>query len=185
MVDIDWLKDSSYGNNPRFQKMAPEQRAAAMAFRRPQHAADQRHHRHLHRHADRLPAVRALLPGGGEGHEGAARLQALVLDHVLVVAARSLLNSRRRRLHAAHATTTRWAPASCSRCAQRAAFSTVPSDVRARRSSTPQHSRDSSAWILSIIGVRTFSQRSWSYSAIFALIPVVLIYGIWAFFAFR
>jgi uncharacterized membrane protein YhdT len=38
---------------------------------------------------------------------------------------------------------------------------------------------------LSIIGVRTFSQRSWAYSAVVALIPVVLIYGIWAFFAFR
>ena len=41
------------------------------------------------------------------------------------------------------------------------------------------------SWILMIIGVRTWSQRSWAFSAIFILLPVVVIYGIWAFFAFR
>lgn len=39
--------------------------------------------------------------------------------------------------------------------------------------------------ILSIIGVHTWSQRSWIFSAIVALIPVALFYGIWAIFAFR
>jgi hypothetical protein len=41
------------------------------------------------------------------------------------------------------------------------------------------------AWILMIIGVRTWSQRSWVFSALFILLPVVVIYGIWAFLAFR
>jgi hypothetical protein len=40
-------------------------------------------------------------------------------------------------------------------------------------------------WILLIIGVRTWSQRSWLFSSIVALIPVVLLYGIWSAFAFR
>ena len=39
--------------------------------------------------------------------------------------------------------------------------------------------------ILVIIGVHTWSQRSWVFSAIVALIPLVLFYGIWATFAFR
>lgn len=39
-------------------------------------------------------------------------------------------------------------------------------------------------WILAIIGVQTWTQRSWLFSTIFVMIPVVLIYGIWAIFAF-
>jgi hypothetical protein len=41
------------------------------------------------------------------------------------------------------------------------------------------------SWILMIIGVKVWSQRSWAFSAIFILLPAVVIYGIWAFFAFR
>jgi hypothetical protein len=40
-------------------------------------------------------------------------------------------------------------------------------------------------WVLMIIGVRTWSQRSWAFSAIFVLLPVVIVYGIWSTFAFR
>ncbi|HEY5809365.1 MAG TPA: YIP1 family protein [Povalibacter sp.] len=39
--------------------------------------------------------------------------------------------------------------------------------------------------ILMIIGVRVWSQRSWVFSGIFTLLPTVVIYGIWAFVAFR
>ena len=41
------------------------------------------------------------------------------------------------------------------------------------------------SWILMIIGVRVWSQRSWAFSATFILLPVVVLYGIWAAFAFR
>jgi hypothetical protein len=41
------------------------------------------------------------------------------------------------------------------------------------------------SWALLIIGVHTWSQRSWGFSASFVLIPIAVIYGIWAFFAFR
>lgn len=41
------------------------------------------------------------------------------------------------------------------------------------------------SWILMIIGVRTWSQRSWAFSTIYILLPVLVIYGIWAFFAFK
>ena len=38
---------------------------------------------------------------------------------------------------------------------------------------------------LTIIGIRVWSQRSWAFSATVALLPWVVIYGLWAFFAFR
>jgi len=41
------------------------------------------------------------------------------------------------------------------------------------------------SWILMIIGVRTWSQRGWSFSAAFVLVPIVAIYGLWAFISFR
>jgi hypothetical protein len=37
---------------------------------------------------------------------------------------------------------------------------------------------------LSIIGVKTWSTKSWTFSAVFVLLPFVLIYGIWAYLAF-
>ncbi|HMA10799.1 MAG TPA: hypothetical protein VKO83_02850, partial [Steroidobacteraceae bacterium] len=38
---------------------------------------------------------------------------------------------------------------------------------------------------LSVVGVRAWSGRSWLFSSIFALLPYVLIYGIWAFISLR
>lgn len=39
-------------------------------------------------------------------------------------------------------------------------------------------------WALMIIGVRTWTQRSWGFSAAFVLVPVAVIFGIWAFITF-
>jgi hypothetical protein len=36
-----------------------------------------------------------------------------------------------------------------------------------------------------IIGVHVWSQRSWVFSVIFVMLPNVVLYAIWAFFAFR
>ncbi len=41
------------------------------------------------------------------------------------------------------------------------------------------------AWLLSIIGIQQWSKRSWLFSTVFALLPSVLVYGIWAWIAFR
>ena len=41
------------------------------------------------------------------------------------------------------------------------------------------------SWILMIIGVHSWSRRSWTFSALFILVPTAAIYAIWAFFAFR
>ena len=40
------------------------------------------------------------------------------------------------------------------------------------------------SWALMIIGVRTWSQRSWVFSSVLVLLPAVVIYGIWAAIAF-
>jgi hypothetical protein len=39
--------------------------------------------------------------------------------------------------------------------------------------------------VLTVIGVRVWSGRSMLFSMVFGLLPTVLIYGVWAFFAFR
>lgn len=39
------------------------------------------------------------------------------------------------------------------------------------------------AWWLSIVGVKTWSGRSWLFSAIYVLLPILLCYGGWAWFA--
>ena len=41
------------------------------------------------------------------------------------------------------------------------------------------------SWALAIIGVRTWSGRSLGFSTIFVLLPAVVIYGIWAAIAFK
>ncbi len=41
------------------------------------------------------------------------------------------------------------------------------------------------SWVLMVIGVRNWSQRSWAFSATIIALPIVLIYGIWALLAFR
>jgi hypothetical protein len=41
------------------------------------------------------------------------------------------------------------------------------------------------SWGLAIIGVHSWSNRSWTFSAVFVLLPFVLIYGTWAFFALQ
>jgi hypothetical protein len=40
-------------------------------------------------------------------------------------------------------------------------------------------------WWLSVVGVKVWSGRSTLFCVVFALLPSVLIYGIWALFAFR
>lgn len=41
------------------------------------------------------------------------------------------------------------------------------------------------SWTLMIIGVKTWSQRSWEFSAAFVLVPLAVIFGLWAFIALR
>ena len=40
-------------------------------------------------------------------------------------------------------------------------------------------------WALMIIGVHTWTRRSWLFSTLFVMLPTVVIYAVWGFFAFR
>ena len=40
-------------------------------------------------------------------------------------------------------------------------------------------------WWLTVLGVRVWSGRSWLFSSVFALTPIVLIYGAWAAWAYK
>ena len=40
------------------------------------------------------------------------------------------------------------------------------------------------AWIITIIGIKTWSNRSWLFSTVVAMLPAVIIYGVWAIIAF-
>ncbi|HEX2585160.1 MAG TPA: hypothetical protein VHL14_08505, partial [Steroidobacteraceae bacterium] len=39
--------------------------------------------------------------------------------------------------------------------------------------------------VLLVLGIRVWSQRSWLFSVLFALMPTIVIYGIWAMVAFK
>lgn len=41
------------------------------------------------------------------------------------------------------------------------------------------------ALYLAVVGVKTWSGRSWLFSTVFAVLPYVLIYGIWGYISFR
>jgi hypothetical protein len=40
-------------------------------------------------------------------------------------------------------------------------------------------------WWLSVLGVRVWSGKSWLFSSLFALTPIVIMYGGWAAWAFK
>jgi hypothetical protein len=40
-------------------------------------------------------------------------------------------------------------------------------------------------WGLIVLGVRTWSKKSWGFSTVFVLLPFVVMYGGWALFAFK
>jgi hypothetical protein len=39
------------------------------------------------------------------------------------------------------------------------------------------------SWVIAIIGMHTWSKRSWLFSSVMVLLPVVLVYGVWAWYA--
>ncbi len=41
------------------------------------------------------------------------------------------------------------------------------------------------SWWLTVVGVRVWTGRSWLFSSVFALLPIVVVYGGWALWAFK
>ena len=184
VVDIEWLKDAMYGSNPDMQKLSEAERAKAMSV--------------VSRNALRLgsaisiavvlPVVFLLLSlylwlaakvtGLSQGFKHWFALNcwtALPMLLSTIVSAVLLLLSD--------------TPQVSPSVLQPLSFNEL---LFHRPADSPGHALISSlsipsilSWILMIIGVRTWSQRSWTFSTVFILLPAVVIYGIWAFFAFR
>ena len=41
------------------------------------------------------------------------------------------------------------------------------------------------SWVLQVIGIHVWSQRSWLFSVLFVAVPTILFFGIWALIAFK
>lgn len=184
MVDIEWLKDAMFSNNPDMQKLPEAERAAAMAM--------------LGRNTLLwssvvsaififpiffllqslyllLAAKVTKLPQGFRHWFALSCWSALPLLLSTVVAAIFLIISD----------TTQVSPSVLQPLS-------INELVLHRPMGSPGHTLLESltlpgvlSWILLIIGVRVWSQRSWAFSAIFILLPIVVLYAIWSAFAFR
>jgi magnesium-transporting ATPase (P-type) len=185
IVDIEWLKDAMFGNNPKFQQMDEDKRAAAMAmFGRGPLLWSSVISMFIF-----IPAV-LLLEGlyllvaakvtklslGFKHWFSLACWTSLPMLLTTVVGAILLILADNSQV----AQYSVMAPLSLNELLLH-----VPAGG-------PGYSLFESLSIpfflscaLMIIGVHNWSQRSWGFSAIVVLLPWVLIYGIAAFFSFR
>ena len=184
VVDIDWLKEQLFGNNPDFQKMAPEQRAGAMSF------------------MGRNTMMISGIVGTFIGLPIAFLISALyyfIAAHVTKVplgykhwfsmvcwaSLPIVLNAIAAVLFLLLRDNDQIGPGTLQPLSFNELFFHVPLGARGQSFLDSLSIPALMSTALSIIGVRVFSLRSWLYSTIVALIPLVLIYGIWAFVAFR
>ena len=185
-VDIEWFKDAMFGNNPDVKKLPEEQRAAMMG----------------------MYTRNTLLYGSMIGLLFFMPIMFLVSALYLWVAAKvtKLPQDLRFKHWFAFACWTAL-PTVLSNvvAAVMLAMSDSPqigpsalaplslnSLVFGRTMADPGYSLLESltipnllGWALMVIGVRAWTQRSWAFSTLFIAIPAVVIYGIWAFLAFR
>lgn len=184
VVDIDWMKDALYSNNPDFQKMAPEQRAAAM----------------------QIVGRKTMLIGSVIAMLGAIPFFYLVTSVYYLLAAKVTKVS----LGLKHwFTLTSWSalpgligtvvaalllllrdndqvgPGVLQPLGLNELFFHLPLGNKAQGFLDALSIPGFLSWALAIVGVRVWTQRSWLYSAIFVLIPAVVVFGVWGFFVFR
>jgi len=183
IVDIEWLKDAMYTNNPDFQKMPPEQRLQTLAF----------------------VGRNMMMISGVIGICVALPVIYLLFSLYYLVAAKITKVP----LGFKHwFTLTCWSALPALLSALVAAVMLLirdndqvgpgvlqPLGLNELFFHRPPGGQQTFfdginipgmlGWILAIIGVRAWSQRSWLFSAIFVLLPVVVLFGILGFFAFR
>lgn len=184
IVDIEWLKDVMFSNNPKFQELDEEKRAATMAMfgRGPLLWSS-------------VVSMFILIPGvlllealyllvaakvtklslGFKHWFTLACWTSLPMLLTVVVAAIMLVLAENSQI----------APSVMAPLSLNELLLHVPADGPGYALFESLSIPAFLSWALMIIGVRTWSQRSWAFSAIVVLLPWVLIYGIAAFFAFR
>lgn len=184
VVDIEWLKELMFSNNPDIQKMAPEQRAQAMAF--------------VGRNTMLFGSMFGVLVGVPIIYLISALYYFIVAKITKVPlgfrhwftlvswsALPGLLSTVAAVIFLLLRDNDQIAPGVLQPLSLNELVFHVPMGAKGQTFLEALNIPAILSSVLSIIGVRVFSQRSWQYSTIVALIPVVLLYGIWAFLAFR
>jgi hypothetical protein len=184
VVDIEWLKDSMFSSNPKLQQMSGEQRAAAMAM----YGRNTMRWSSLVSMFIVLPlvfVVEALyllvaakitkLSPGFKHWFALVCWTSLPMLLTTIVAAILLILSD----------TPQMSPSVLQPLSLNELLLHVPAGGKGFSLFEAVNIPALLSWALMIIGIRTWSQRSWGFSAIVTLLPWVVIYALWAFFAFR
>ena len=184
MVDIEWLKDLMSSTDPSFQKMSEDERAAAMAM----FGRNMLLWSSVISMFIVIPAVLLLealyllvaakvtkLSMGFKHWFALACWTSLPMLLTTVVAAILLILSENSQV----------APSVMAPLSLNELLLHVPAGGPGYTLFESLGIPTFLSWALMMIGVRTWSQRSWAFSAIVTLLPWVVIYGLWAFFAFR
>jgi hypothetical protein len=186
MVDVEWFKDAMFGSNPDVQKMPEEQRTAMMS----------------------MYTRNTLLWGSMVGLLFGMPLVYVVSALYLWLAAKvtklpqdlrfkhwfafscwtalpTLLSNLVAAIMLGMSDTTQVSPSALAPLSLNALLFQVPMSGAGYSLYESLTIPNFLGWALMIIGVRVWAQRSWTFSAAFILAPAVVIYGVWAFFAFR
>jgi hypothetical protein len=184
VVDIEWFKDALYSNNPDFQKLPEEQRAAAMnmmgrntllwgsviggLFALPVFYV-------LHALYFLLAAKITKMPLGFKHWFALVSWSSLPLLIGTVVAAVLMLLSDNNQM----------SPSTMQALSLNELVMHLPMGAKGQAFADSITIPGFLCWGLMIIGVRAWSQRSWVFASTVVLLPIVALYGIWAFIAFR
>jgi uncharacterized membrane protein YhdT len=184
VVDIEWLKDAMFSQNPKIQAMPEAQRAAAMG----------------------MMSRTTMLWGSVAGSLIALPIVFLLVALYFLVAAKVtkqpqgfkhwfaftcwsslpvLLGTVVSAIVLLMSSSPQISPSSLQALSVNELLFHVPLGSPAQPLLDSLTIPSFLSWALMIIGMHTWSQRSWVFSAIVVLIPSVVIYGIWSFLAFR
>jgi hypothetical protein len=183
-VDIDWFKEMFFASNPDFQKMPEDQRAAAMSM------------------MGRTPLLWSSVIGAGLGIPAIFAIQAL---YFLLAAKVTKMTQGFKHWFSLVCWTAmpivistvvavilmlmrdndQITPSILQPLSLNELLMQRPMGAPGYAWLEAMHIPGILGWILAIVGVRTWSQRSWGFASVVVLLPVVAVYGIWALFAFK
>jgi len=184
MVDIEWFKDLLFSNDSRFKEMGEDQRAAAMAM------------------VNRTPLLWSSAVGTFIGIPIAFALEALYLlvaakvtkiqlgfRHWFALASWSSLPLVLGNVVAAIllflSDTSQVSPGALQPLSLNELLLHRPMGSPGQALFESLSIPTFLSFVLMIIGIRVWSQRSWAFSTTVVALPWVVIYACWAFFAFR
>jgi hypothetical protein len=184
VVDIDWLKDAMYSNNPQFQKMPDADRARAMGM-------ISRTMMKWGSTVGVIIMVPVLVTVQALYLFVAGKVTKLTPDfkHWFSFAAwtglPALINTIVAAIFLLISDTTQMGPNVLQPLSLNELVFHLPQGTVAAGLLGALNLTYLLNWALMIIGVRAWSQRSWQFSSIYVLLPWVVIFGLWAVAAFR